>query len=76
VSSSTTATAINDNKQIVGWAATSTAIIGFALTGGKYVQLTYPSSIWTEAYGIDNNGNVVGSYEDSSSKFHGFLRTK
>jgi len=67
---------INDNKQIVGWAATQSGVVGFALTLGKYIALMYPSSIETQAFGIDNNGNVVGTYEDSSSKFHGFLRTR
>ncbi|MFN2578167.1 MAG: hypothetical protein ABR607_10805 [Pyrinomonadaceae bacterium] len=35
--------------------------------------LEYPNAVFTKAYGINNNGSVVGYFIDSSNRRHGFL---
>jgi uncharacterized membrane protein len=41
---------------------------------GKYTLLDFPNANLTEAIGINDDGQVVGDYRDSSSgKFHGFF---
>src|SRR5690242_16246364 len=40
---------------------------------GKYTLLDFPGGTLTEATGINDDGQVVGDYRDSSGKFHGFF---
>ena len=51
-------------------------VIGFVLTARGYFKLRYPGSVSTMAYGIDQNGNIVGQYLDPSGVTHGFVRTR
>jgi hypothetical protein len=55
---------INDSGQIVG--------TNFILNGGNLTTLSVPGAIVTLAYGINNAGQVVGSYYDGTTD-HGFL---
>jgi probable HAF family extracellular repeat protein len=43
------------------------------LAQGTYTQIDYPGSIFTEGYSIDTNGDIVGTYVDTSDNYHGFL---
>jgi probable HAF family extracellular repeat protein len=55
---------------VVSPAASSS--VGFIYSGGSYTALSYPGAPQTEAFGINNAGQVVGDYWDSG--FHqGFL---
>jgi uncharacterized membrane protein len=47
----------------------------FLLTGGVYTTIDFPGAVETFAYGVNSYDDVVGSYEDSSGRFHGYLRT-
>lgn len=38
-----------------------------------YTKIMYPGSTWTEASGINDAGQVVGTYTDTSGIAHGFL---
>ncbi|HLJ91981.1 MAG TPA: PEP-CTERM sorting domain-containing protein [Gemmataceae bacterium] len=65
------AAGINDFSQIVGGEVST----GFLLTGGQYVTLSVPGSIQTVATGINNAGEIVGSYRDANGEFFGFFAT-
>jgi probable HAF family extracellular repeat protein len=39
----------------------------------KFTTVSVPNAILTVAQGINNAGVVVGFYEDSSAKLHGFM---
>ena len=47
---------------------------GFVLSGGRYTTIDVPGSIWTYARGINDAGQIVGSYFDARGT-HGFLAT-
>jgi len=67
----TFATGINDNGQIVGYAAGS----GFLDTGGLFSSIKAPGASFTAATGINDNGQIVGYYRTSSGGEYGFLDT-
>lgn len=84
----TGATGINDNGEIVGnYDACKTQIEGtsaltpcvftqghgFYLIGDTYTSIDPPGSQATEVLGINNFGEIVGTYLDSRNKTHGFL---
>jgi probable HAF family extracellular repeat protein len=76
---------INDKGQIVGTFSDSNGGHGFLYSGGVYTTLDDPQSIFdpacgglncpgnTQAYGINNAGQIVGQYTDSNRLRHGFL---
>ena len=68
----TTATAINDQGEIVGWHYN---VSGFLYSNGSWMELNDPQadgdSTWTE--GINNLSQIVGYYENSSEVFNGFI---
>jgi hypothetical protein len=45
------------------------------LAQGTYTQIDYPGAILTEALGINNAGDIVGSYQTNSG-WHGFILSK
>jgi uncharacterized membrane protein len=48
--------------------------IGFLYKNGTFTDIPGPAgSLTAVASGINNNGDIVGSYEDSSFLWHGFL---
>jgi len=49
------------------------AIHGFVWDHGHYRRLDPPRSVLTLPYGINNHGQVVGSYFDAAGRQHGFL---
>jgi hypothetical protein len=66
------ATGINSLGEIVGW-DDSANISGFSYKNGKFQTITVPGSIWTEVWGVNDRGVVVGSYEKCSPcAFHAF----
>jgi probable HAF family extracellular repeat protein len=69
----THANGINDSVQIVGHYSGSGKVYGFLYDGGSYTTLNVPGSIQTIASGINNAGQVVGLYADSSNRNHGYL---
>ena len=82
----TAATAINDAGEIVGnylscktpgRGSSSPCLYaqghGFYLTGGTFTSLDPPGSISTSVTGINNSGEIVGTYLDGSNKTHGFV---
>jgi len=55
-------------------------LIALGLTGGaderslRFSPIDFPGSVATTAFGINERGEVVGSYTDSSNRTHGFVR--
>jgi hypothetical protein len=47
----------------------------FILTGGTYSALDYPGGMLTDCYGINNLGQIVGDFEDSTLGLRGLLGT-
>ena len=59
--------------QVVGrFFGASGGIHGFINTGGTFTTLDVPGAGFTEAFGINNAGQVVGLFADSSG-VHGFV---
>jgi len=66
----------NESGAIVGSYKTTTADEehGFLRTAhGKFKQIDYPGSLQTEAFGINDAGDIVGRYLDAGGVNHGFL---
>jgi hypothetical protein len=51
---------------------------GFLLSKGKFATIDVPAAfgIGTVAFGINPQGDIVGSYSDGSGNVHGFLLSK
>jgi hypothetical protein len=67
---------INNLGAAAGWcASTKTALdLGFVYAGGKFTAIKFPKSNGTQAIGINDKGDVVGLYFDSSNVQHGFVK--
>jgi uncharacterized membrane protein len=73
---SSQATGVNDKGTVVGFLQTSpadTKSAGFILQDGKLTQLQHPGSNFTQALGINNSDDVVGSFVDGNGVTHGFV---
>jgi probable HAF family extracellular repeat protein len=66
---------VNDLAQIVGVYATATALNGYLYSKGKFTPIVVPfaGATDTEAFDINNSGDIVGNWYDSSGAFQGFL---
>jgi len=65
---------INRHGEITGFCGTGGRLHGFFRNKkGRYTLLDFPGSTLTEATGINDDGQVVGDYRDSSGRFHGFF---
>jgi uncharacterized protein (TIGR03437 family) len=68
---STSAAAINDSRVVLGGYAITQGCgasncrvpYGFVYSGGSFTTINFPGSQGTNAYGINNSGQVVGSYQ-------------
>lgn len=65
---------VNDHKVIVG--ADGKNGFSLHLKTDLLVRMRFPHSLGTMCHGINNNGQIVGEYEDGAGVTHGFLRTK
>ena len=59
---------INDQGDVLGYAGQS----GFLLHRGKFSYFSVPNGI-TYPAGLNNKGQIVGSFVDSDGRWHGFL---
>ncbi len=67
---------LNKSCAAAGW-CTSTKTgqyMGFVYSGVKFTSVNFPKSLGTQALGINDKGDVVGLYLDSSGVQHGFLK--
>jgi hypothetical protein len=67
---------INNVGGAAGWCTSTTTSLytGFVYAGGKFTAVNFPKSNGTQAMGINDKGEVVGLYLDSSNTQHGFLK--
>jgi hypothetical protein len=65
---------LNDRRQVVGNLGKS--LRAFAYFQGKINTVVFPNAYYTSAYGINLNGDIVGSYGSSGGPGHGYLRTR
>jgi hypothetical protein len=70
---------INDYGTIVGYYQTVTdnsSATGIEIENGRAAErITYPSAVYTEPHGINNNGDMVGWYALKNSPGAAFLRS-
>jgi len=45
----------------------------FLDNNGQFSNVSYPGSMWSIAYGINNLGQIVGAWQDSAYCVHGYL---
>ena len=43
---------------------------------GRFTTIHVPGAVQTQAFGINNRGQVVGEYLDADGRFHGYLWEK
>lgn len=71
---SATATAINDNGDIVGFlTASDGSTVGFLLKGTTFTEFGFPNSTNTTPFGVNQADQIVGAYVDGAKQMHGFL---
>ncbi len=71
---STTATGINNNGDIVGFATdASKTTSSWLLHAGHLTTYQFPGGSGTQAFGINTKDQIVGSYLDGSGVMHGFV---
>jgi hypothetical protein len=66
------ARAINDAEQIAGVMGSGPVARGFLFSAGTYSRLQFPDSNYTEAWGINNTGDVVGQIDGAQAPSRGF----
>jgi probable HAF family extracellular repeat protein len=73
----TQAFGINDENAVAGDYQTSAdgKFHGFIETGGVYTAIDVPGAFDTFAQGINNDGDVVGYFDDSLGHRHGFIES-
>jgi probable HAF family extracellular repeat protein len=66
---------INNSNVIVGWYSDPFNTHGFIYKNGVFTTVDFPGADFTEAMGINDSGDVVGSYAlpTAPSEFPGFL---
>jgi probable HAF family extracellular repeat protein len=69
----TTLNEINEKDQMAGTFGDGKRLHGFFLDNGKFITLDPPNSIRSQGGGINNRGQVAGSYRTSDNKRHGYL---
>jgi uncharacterized membrane protein len=73
--------ALNDRGQVVGYwddrsdtpAKEPGSQHGFVWDDGRTIRFDVPRSLSTGALGINNAGQVTGSYDDAAGRHHGFV---
>jgi hypothetical protein len=68
---------VNSAGTAVGWCINSKTLLaeGLVYSGGKITVINYPKSNGTELSGINDQGEIVGLYLDSTNASHGFSLT-
>ena len=71
---SATATGINNNGDIAGFATDANKVTSsWLLHAGHLTTYQFPGGNTTEAFGVNDKDQIVGSYLDGSGNMHGFV---
>ena len=71
---SATATGINNNGDIAGFATDASKVTSsWLLHAGHLTTYQFPGGNTTEALGVNDKDQIVGSYLDGSGNMHGFV---
>ncbi len=70
---SVVATGINNRGDVSGFYTFNKVTHGFILAGGHFFRLDFGSQKNTQALGINNDDQVVGSFVDAKDAMHGFI---
>ena len=70
---SVTATGIADDGTVAGFYISNKVTSGFVLRHGHFQRLSFGAGSNTQALGINDGHEVVGSYVDAAGTTHGFL---
>ena len=71
---SATATGINNAGDVVGFAtSTGGSTFSWLLHAGHLSTLQFPGGSNTQAFGVNDSDQIVGSYTDGSGTSHGFV---
>jgi hypothetical protein len=70
------ATGVNDAGAVSGFYTRGKVTRGFVLKDGRFTSLHLGSDTETQALGIDDAGDVVGSFVDRRGHTHGFVSSK
>jgi uncharacterized membrane protein len=69
----TIAEGINKNADIVGWYVNPKGTHGFLLSGGAFTSIDFPGAdAFTQAWKINDGGEIAGRYQGGDSKYHVF----
>jgi hypothetical protein len=69
------ASGINNSDEITGLLMRGKTTAGFVISHARYHEFDVPGSTNTQAFGINDLDEVVGSYVDAAGKTHGFSLT-
>ena len=67
---------INNKGAAAGWCANTQSglDIAFVWANNKFTAVKFPKALSTQAEGINDNGDVVGLYVDSTGTQHGYVK--
>jgi len=74
-SDSAVATGINASDEITGFLTRGKTTSSFLVTHAHYKEFEAPGSTNTQAFGVNDMDEIVGSYVDAAGKTHGFSLT-
>jgi hypothetical protein len=73
--STAVATAINMKDEIAGFLTRGKTTAGFFVSHATYDEFDVPNSTNTQAFGVNADEEIVGSYLDAHGQTHGFVLT-
>ena len=73
ISVTTVAFGINDSQEIVGTYSSGGVNNGFSLKSGTFTTRNVPGALQTNPVNLNDSGQVVGWYVDSSNVTHGYV---
>jgi hypothetical protein len=72
---SVTATGINNNGDVVGFAGPAGSSFSWLRHDGRLTTLQFPGGSDTQAFGVNGKDQIVGTYLDGGGVMHGFVLT-
>jgi probable HAF family extracellular repeat protein len=67
---------VNDSGVVVGRYADANGTHGFVLNQGVFTSIDFPGAVLTVAQGINDLGQIVGSFQGGDAVDHGFVLSR